>query len=89
MRAVFEAAFREYGMPEAICTGNGSPCRLCGVRVAAAGDVVDQHDVHLSPVLWGERTGLVAADDRWFTIDFAQVPIARFDRRRLCVVPLP
>jgi putative transposase len=49
----------------------------------------NKHDVHLSEVLWGERVGLLPEDDRWFTIYFAQVPIARFDSRMLRVTPLP
>jgi len=49
----------------------------------------DKHDVFLSEVLWSERVGLLPEDDRWFTIYFAQVPIARFDSRMLRVVPLP
>ncbi len=47
-----------------------------------------KHDVFLSEVLWSERVGLLPEDDRWFTIYFAQVPIARFDSRMLRVVPL-
>jgi transposase InsO family protein len=49
----------------------------------------DKHDVFLSEVLWGERVGLLAEDDRWFTIYFAKIPIARFDSRMLRVAPLP
>jgi len=45
-------------------------------------------DVFLSEVLWGERVGLLPEDDRWFTIYFAQFPIARFDSRKLRVTPL-
>jgi transposase InsO family protein len=48
----------------------------------------NRHDVHLSEVLWGERVGLLPEGDRWFTIYFAQLPIARFDSRMLRVVPL-
>ncbi len=48
-----------------------------------------KHDVFLSEVLWGERVGLLAEDDRWFTIFFAQLPVARFDSQQLCVRPLP
>ena len=48
----------------------------------------DKHDVFLSEVLWSERVGLLPEDDRWFTIYFAHVPIARFDSRMLRVVPL-
>ena len=43
VRAIFEAAFREYGMPEAIRTDNGrAVCRLGRRRAVAAGGVVDQ-----------------------------------------------
>ena len=48
-----------------------------------------KHDVFLSEVLWTERIGLLPVDDRWFTIYFAQFPIARFDSRQLRVTPLP
>jgi putative transposase len=48
-----------------------------------------KYDVFLSEVLWGERVGLLPEDDRWFTIYFAQVPIARFDSQKLRVTPLP
>jgi len=47
-----------------------------------------QHDVFLSEVLWGENLGLLPEDDRWFTIYFAQLPLARFDSQKLCVTPL-
>jgi transposase InsO family protein len=49
----------------------------------------DKHDVFLSEVLWGERVGLRPEDDRWFTIYFAHIPIARFDSERLRVTPMP
>ena len=45
-----------------------------------------KHDVFLSEVLWAERIGLLPLDDRWFTIYFAQLPIASFDSRELRVV---
>jgi putative transposase len=48
-----------------------------------------QHDVFLSEVLWGENVGLLPEDDRWFTIYFAQLPLARFDSQKLRVTPLP
>ena len=48
-----------------------------------------KYDVFLSEVLWGERVGLLPEDDRWFTIYFAQLPIARFDSQKLQVTPLP
>jgi len=48
-----------------------------------------KHDVVLSQVLRGERVGLLPVDERWFTVYFAQFPIARFDSRKLRVLPLP
>src|SRR5260370_569881 len=48
-----------------------------------------KYDVFLSEVLWGERVGLLPEDDRWFTIYFAQLPLARFDSQKLQVTPLP
>ena len=47
-----------------------------------------KHEVVLSQVLWGERIGLLPLDERWFTVYFAQFPIARFDSRKLRVLPL-
>jgi hypothetical protein len=41
-----------------------------------------QSDVFLSEVLWGEPVGLLSVDERWFTVYFAQVPLARFDSWR-------
>lgn len=46
-----------------------------------------KHDVFLSEVLWGEQVGLLPEDDRWFTIYFAQLPLARFDSKNLQVTP--
>ncbi|MFI5056690.1 MAG: hypothetical protein ACHQLQ_00760, partial [Candidatus Acidiferrales bacterium] len=37
----------------------------------------------------GERVGLLPEDDRWFTIYFADLPLARFDSQKLQVTPLP
>ncbi len=48
-----------------------------------------KHDVFLSEVLWGERVGLLPEDGRWFTIYFAQYPLARFDSQYLRVTQLP
>jgi transposase InsO family protein len=48
-----------------------------------------KHEVFVSEVLWGERVGLLPVDDRWFTVYFAQVPIARFDSRQAFLLPLP
>src|SRR6266849_958180 len=45
-------------------------------------------EVFLSEVLWGERVGLSQEDDRWFTVYFAQHPIALFDSQQLRVAPL-
>jgi transposase InsO family protein len=47
-----------------------------------------KYDVFLSEVFWGERIGLLAEDDRWFTIYFAEIPVARFDSQKLRVLPL-
>src|ERR1700716_2144000 len=47
-----------------------------------------KHDVVVSQVLWGEQVGLLPVDERWFTIYFAQFAIARFDSRKLRVLPL-
>ena len=48
-----------------------------------------RHDVFLTEVLWGERIGLLPIDERWYTIYFAQYPIARFDSRFSRLEPLP
>ena len=48
-----------------------------------------RHDVFLSEVLWGERVGLLPIDERWYTVYFADVPLARFDSWRRRVLPLP
>ena len=48
-----------------------------------------QRNVFLSEVLWGERVGLLPVDDRWYTIYFAHIPLARFDSRFRQVEPLP
>lgn len=50
-----------------------------------------RHDVFLSEVLWGERIGLLPLDqdERWYTVYFAEVPLARFDSWQRRVVPLP
>jgi len=48
-----------------------------------------RHDVFLSEVLWGERVGLLPVDERWYTVYFADFPLARFDSWQRRVVPLP
>lgn len=46
-----------------------------------------KQDVFLTEVLWGESIGLLPEDERWFTIYFAHVPLARFDSEKLQVIP--
>jgi transposase InsO family protein len=46
-----------------------------------------KQDVFLTEVLWGEPVGLLPVDDRWYTIYFAQFPLARFDSQQLRVLP--
>ena len=48
-----------------------------------------RHDVFLSEVLWGERVGLLPIDERWYTVYFAELPLARFDSWQRRIVPLP
>jgi len=48
-----------------------------------------KHPVFLSEVLWGESVGLLPVDERWYTVYFAHVPIARFDSQQLRTSPLP
>ena len=48
-----------------------------------------KQDVFLSEVLWGERVGLLPVDDRWYTVYFSHIPIARFDSQQLRTSPLP
>ncbi len=48
-----------------------------------------RHDVFLSEVLWGERVGLLPSDERWYTVYFAALPLARFDSWQRRVLPLP
>jgi len=45
--------------------------------------------VFLSEVLWGERVGLLPIDERWYTVYFAELPLARFDSWHRRVLPLP
>jgi transposase InsO family protein len=47
------------------------------------------HDVFLSETLIGEPIALELIDERWYTIYFADVPLARFDSRACTVHPLP
>jgi transposase InsO family protein len=45
--------------------------------------------VFLTTVLQGERVGLLATDDRYYIVYFAEFPIALFDSRELKILPLP
>jgi putative transposase len=158
VQAIFEAAFREYGLPEAIRTDNGAPfaspavaglsrlavwwinrrsqqraldrfrqeynelrphealqmrtpaavyapsarkfpsrvpepeypASMLDAQCAATWSFsVEEGRWFLSEVLWGEPVGLLADDERWYTVYFAQLPIARFDSQQLCVRSLP
>jgi len=44
-------------------------------------------EVFLTEVLWGERIGLLEVDDGKFDVYFANLPIARLDRRSCKLVP--
>ena len=46
-----------------------------------------KQEVFVSEVLWGERIGLLPVDERWFTVYFAQCPIARFDSQHAFLLP--
>ena len=61
------------------------------VRTVRQGGVLcwKHQNVFLTEVLDGERVGLLPIDDRFFTIFFAEFPIARFDSHRRVVLPLP
>ena len=59
-------------------------------KVRDRGDLSWKHQhVFLTETLIGERVGLLATDDRFYTVYFAQYPIARFDSHTLRVLPLP
>jgi transposase InsO family protein len=45
--------------------------------------------VFVSEVLWGERIGLLAVDDRYYRVYFASFPVACFDSYELRIEPLP
>jgi transposase InsO family protein len=46
-------------------------------------------NVFLSETLGGEAIGLLAVDERFYTVYFAAFPIARFDSQRRLILPLP
>jgi len=46
-------------------------------------------NVFLSETLAGEPMGLLAVDERFYTVYFAAFPIARFDSHRRLILPLP
>jgi len=85
--AVYRPSARKLSVAGA---GTGIPSDHVGAQRALAGYFsLEKHDVFLTEVLWGENVGLLPEDDRWFTIYFAQHPLARFDSQKLCVTPLP
>lgn len=58
-------------------------------RVGHRGEFSWKHqDVFLTETLIGERVGLLAENDRFYIVHFAVFPIARFDSRKLQVLPL-
>ena len=84
--SVYEPSGREYPrrVPE---VEYPSPMLVRSVK-SHGGFRWKKHDVFLSEVLWGERIGLLPRDERWFTIYFAQLPLAEFDSQQSRVVPL-
>jgi len=59
-------------------------------KVHLRGEISWKHqDVFLTETLIGERVGLEPIDDRYWTVYFAAFPIARFDSRKLQMLPLP
>lgn len=59
-------------------------------RVGHRGEFSWKHqDMFLTETLIGERVGLLPMDARFYTVYFAEFPIARFDSRTLRVLPLP
>src|SRR6266849_3813552 len=85
--SVYEPSERKY--PASVCEPE-YPGNMLVRRVRRRGHFRWQkYEVFLSEVLWGERVGLLPEDERWYTIYFAQFPIARFDSQELRVTPLP
>ena len=85
--ACYETSPREYPsrvpQPE---YGSGLLVR----RVQKHGQFYWKHQaVFLSEVLWGECIGLLADQEQSYLVLFGRFPIARFDSRRLTVLPLP
>ncbi len=59
-------------------------------RVHLRGQISWKHqDVFLTETLIGEHVGLLPEDEHFYTVYFAEFPIARFDSRTLQVLPLP
>lgn len=59
-------------------------------RVGLRGAFSWKHEfIFLSEALMGERVGLEAVDERYYTIYFAQFPLALFDSHTQCVQALP
>ncbi len=85
--SVYEPSERKY--PASVCEPE-YPGNMLVRSVRRRGHFRWQkYEVFLSEVLWGERVGLLPEDERWYTIYFAQFPIARFDSQELRVTPLP
>lgn len=64
----------------------GSALRVRRVQRRGEFSWKDQN-VFLSETLVGESIGLLPMDDRFYTVYFAAFPIARFDSRKLVIVP--
>lgn len=59
-------------------------------RVQGRGEIYWRgQEVFITETLIGERIGLLPIDDRFFTVFFAEFPIARFDSRKPLILPLP
>jgi transposase InsO family protein len=60
-------------------------------KVRAKGQISWRGDryVFLTEVLIGERVGLLPLDERYWTVYFLHLPIACFDSRNSCMLPLP
>src|SRR6266851_778134 len=85
--SVYEPSERKY--PASVCEPE-YPGNMLVRSVRRRGHFRWQkYEVFLSEVLWGERVGLLPEDERWYTMYFAQFPIARFDSQELRVTPLP
>jgi len=78
--SMFCARFRVSPSKQGFCDMGGGGCTPA--RYRPGGFLTEQ-----TGRLWGERIGMLPVDERWFTIYFAQLPIAAFDSYELRVVP--